>query len=58
MYDINKSREIYSILNAGKIINRNTLNNAGELMDNALFIELMDNLTHYREIYNLSLIHI
>lgn len=52
MYDINKSREIYSILNAGKIINRNTLNNAGELMDNALFIELMDNLTHYREIYN------
>lgn len=52
MINTTKSREIYNILNTGKIINKHNLNNAGEMQVNDLYCELLDNLDDYRALYD------
>lgn len=54
MFDVNTSREIFSLLMNGKLINKSILNNSGEFINNYLFTEIINNLDDYRTQYRMS----
>lgn len=54
MFDVNISREIFSLLMNGKLINKSILNNSGEFVNNYLFTEIINNLDDYRTQYKMS----
>lgn len=54
MYDAQLSKEIFSELMNGRIINDVKLNNSSEFVENELFREVIDNLSDYRTQYQMS----
>lgn len=53
MFDARLSQEIFAQLMNGKIINKYVLNNSGELIENHLHTEIMENLNDYRIQYKM-----
>ncbi|MGN5091080.1 condensin complex protein MksE [Aeromonas hydrophila] len=54
MYNAALSSDIFNDLMNGKMINKTTFNNAGQFVDNELFIEIITNLKDYRTQYEMN----
>lgn len=54
MFDANLSKEIFSQLMNGKVINETILNNSGEFVENHLYTEIIKNMEKYQDQYKMS----